>query len=174
MLTNITNYQNVGDWFYLVTAVFVVDLIVIFLEKYPGLGDSIDIWYNRFGLAAVGADVLSILIVIGVTRYFYTYMGFTNPLYFIVCLLFFQIIHDVLFYVGVIQPLPAGHNAMIDVFKSYAQENGAVILLADSMMMVGTVVIGSFLKSLPDHFTSMTALLTLYSVCYVLYTVKRS
>jgi len=34
MLENITNYKNVGDWFYLATAAFVVDFIFVVREKY--------------------------------------------------------------------------------------------------------------------------------------------
>jgi len=175
MITNITDYRNVGDWFYLVTAVIVVDLIVIFLAKYPGRDpyfkvNALDKWYKDFGILAVGSDVGSILIGIAATRYIYTLGGFKGIFAFLAVLLLFQLFHDVLFFVGVIQPMPSGHNAMIDVFKAYAKENGAAILVADGLMMVASVVLGSLLKSSSDHVTISVMLLSLYMLTYVLYT----
>jgi len=173
----LTNHNNIGDWFYLVTAVIIVDFIVIVLAKYPGKKPyfnvkSLNIWYDRFGIFAVGSDVLSILIGICVARYIYTSFGFTQPLMFIAILVLFQLFHDLLFYVAVIQPMPAGENTMIDVFKSYGEENGAKILVADALMMVSSVAIGSVLKELPSHVTVTSLLFTLYSLCYIVYTVR--
>jgi hypothetical protein len=59
---------------------------------------------------------------------------------------------------------------MIDVFKTYSQENGAKILIADALMMISSVLLASSLKSIPEHFTSLIGLLTAYSLCYIIYT----
>jgi hypothetical protein len=59
---------------------------------------------------------------------------------------------------------------MIDVFKEYAIENGAKILGADALIMLFSAILGSLLKSSPDHVTSSVALLTAYSLCYIVYT----
>ena len=77
MITNITNYRNTGDWFYLVPAAFLVDLVVILLAKYPGAQPffkvgALNEWYDKFGLAAVGSDVTSALIGTMFARYIYT------------------------------------------------------------------------------------------------------
>lgn len=177
MFANITDFNNVNDWFYIITAVLVVDFIVILLAKYPGKNpnfkvNSLDAWYTRFHIMAVGSDVLSILIGIMFTRYIYTGLALKNPLFFIAILLLFQLFHDIVFYLGVIKPLPVGHNNMIDVFKSYSNENGAKILVADAAMMLGSVFAGSILKALPDHATVAVGFITLYSLCYILYTRK--
>jgi hypothetical protein len=174
MISNITNYKNIGDWFYIIVAVLVVDFVVIVKSKY---GDnknfnvnSLNTWYDKFGLAAVSSDVLSILIGIAVARYIYTFMKLSNPLYFILILVAFQLFHDVCFYLAVIKQLPTGHNSMIDVFKGYSEENGTKILIADALMMISSVLLGSFLKSIPTHFTSLFGLITTYSLCYIIYT----
>lgn len=177
MISNITNFKDLNDWFYLIPAVILVDFVVIVLAKYPGKNpyfkvNSLDDWYNKFGIFAVGSDVLSILIGIMFTRYIYTSMNLKNPLYFIAILLLFQLFHDLLFYLAVIKPIPEGHNQMIDVFKAYGDENGAKILGADALMMLCSVTLGSFLKSAPDHYTIATSFITLYSLCYILYTRK--
>jgi hypothetical protein len=175
MLETITNYKNLGDWFYLVPAVLLVDFLVILMAKYPGTNPffkvtALNDWYKRFGIAAVGADVLSILIGIMAARYIYTYLGLKGPLFFLLVLVLFQLCHDLFFYLCVILPIPQGHNEMIDVFKAYGRENGAKILGADALMMIASVLIGAFLKGVPNHYTVATSLVTLYSLCYALYT----
>jgi len=172
---NITNYKNIGDWFYLVPAVLVIDLIVIFLTKYPGMNPSFKVtslneWYTKFGISAVASDVLSILIGLMVTRYIYTTMNLKNPLLFLLILVLFQVAHDIFFYTQVILKMPKGHNQMIDVFKSYADENGAKVLVADAIMMVSSAVLASALKSSEGHVTIATLLITLYSITYIIYT----
>jgi hypothetical protein len=172
---DITNYKNIGDWFYLVPAVLLVDVIVIFLTKYPGINPSFKVtslneWYTKFGLSAVASDVLSILLGLMVTRYIYTSMNLKNPLLFLLILVLFQLAHDIFFYTQVIVKLPKGHNQMIDVFKSYADENGAKVLVADATMMVSSAVLASLLKSSEGHVTIATLLITLYSMTYVIYT----
>ena len=59
---------------------------------------------------------------------------------------------------------------MIDVFKDYAAENGGKILPADSLLMIGGVVGSMILKGLPTHINAMTLIITLYSLCFILYT----
>jgi hypothetical protein len=173
MISNITNFKNLNDWFYLIPAVILVDFITLCLEKSPYLNSkTLDDWYNKFGLLAVSSDVLSILLVIMFTRYIYTSLNLNNPIYFIIILVAFQLIHDIFFYLAVIKPIPEGHNQMIDVFKAYSNENGANILLGDALLMLASVTVGSVLKSLPDHFTIATSFITLYSLCYILYTKK--
>jgi hypothetical protein len=175
MLENITNYKNVGDWFYLVTAALVVDFIVVLREKYPRSNPyinikSLDEWYTKFGALAVASDILATLIGIMVTRYIYTSLKLNNPLYFLVILVCFQILHDIFFNIFIIKRVPKGHNEMIDVFKSYTDENGHKILVVDAILMLSTVGIGSFLKMLPSHYTIITAFITMYSFTYILYT----
>jgi len=177
MISSITNYQNTGDWFYIFTAVLVIDLIGLFLDKYPGNSpffkiNTLDKWYTKFGILAILSDVTSILIGIGITRYLYTYFNFTNPIFFLLLLLIVQICHDAFFYLAVIRPMPVGHNQMIDVFKEYATENGAKVLGSDALIMFSSVGLAALLKNQPAHITSSVAILTVYALCYIVYTRK--
>ena len=175
MISNITNYKNINDWFYLVPAAVVVDFIVIVLTKYPGNDPyfkvrALDDWYTQFGTLAMASDILSALIGIMISRYIYTELGLKNPLLFIAIVILVQLIHDVFFYLAIIKQLPLGHNKMIDVFKAYSEENGAKILVADALILLSTVFIASLLKSLDDHITIATLVVTLYSLTYIVYT----
>jgi hypothetical protein len=174
MFADITNYNNTGDWFYLTTGATVVDLAVIFMTKYPGPKPvfgvkALNDWYTRFGALAAASDILSALIGIFFARLIYAQLG--GPVWvFVAAILGFQLFHDLLFYVGVILPLPKGENEMIDVFKAYAAENGYAILFADAAILLASAGTGSALKALPEQYTTGTLLIALYSLCYVLYT----
>jgi hypothetical protein len=52
---NIGNYKATEDWYYIVPATLLVDVIVIFFTRYASsiAGKSLNKWYDDFGLAAV-------------------------------------------------------------------------------------------------------------------------
>jgi hypothetical protein len=175
MITNIADFNNNRDWFFILVSALVVEFIVITLTRYAGKKPYFNVtalnqWYNKFGVLAVGSDVFSVLIGIMGARYIYTLAGVQGALYFLLILLAFQLAHDLFFYQFVIKPMRKGENQMIDVFKNYAIENGEKILAADAMIVLATAAGGSLLKALPDHFTVATGFVTLYSLCYILYT----
>jgi hypothetical protein len=176
-MVHITNYANNTDYLYLFVGAVIIDVIVIFLTKYPGPSPvfkvkALDDWYNRFGATAAAADILSAMIGIAAARYIFTTSGFNpnNLAMFALTIVLFQLFHDALFYLAVIVPLPRGHNQMIDIFKDYAEENGGKILVADALILLGTLFFAMVLKSLPTHFTFFTGILSLYTLCFILYT----
>jgi hypothetical protein len=175
MLSDISDVSEVSDWWFILLGILIVDVIVILLSRHlPEIfGKSLNIWYDKFGLNAVLADVLIIAIGFAITRYIYTWyvkpqIGW-NPLWFVGLLLVVQLIHDILFYVGVILPIPRGMNAMMDVFKDYSNA-GAKILAADAGMMVGSALFAMWLKAAPPDVTATVGLLTTYTLPYSLYT----
>jgi len=168
MFANISDYRVTSDWWYILPAIVFIDVLAIWYGK-THTQISLNTWYTRFGIFAVIADVLSIAIGILITRYIYTLLRLTNPLYFLAILLAVQLVHDILFYQLIIQPTPLGTNQMIDVFKSYSKENGGKILIADAMMVLGSVAIGSLLKGVSSHYTVTFGFITTYVLCYLLY-----
>jgi len=171
---DISEYQNIYDWVYIVVAVLIVETIVICLVRYfPDVfGKALNVWYNRFKLSAVLADVLIILIGFGISRYAYTEFIYPtydwNPLYFGITTVITQLIHDVGFYFGVIRPIPQGQNAMMDVFKDYSNEVGGKILFGDSMMVIGSTILAMILKGSQPHVVASVALITAYVIPYIL------
>jgi len=163
----------------LVVAVIVVDLVVLFLIRfYPDFwGKDINVWYNEFGLNAVLADVLSIVLGFLIAQVLYSafvfpHIGWSLPV-FLLLLLAIQLAHDMLFYKGVIQPIPAGHNGMIDVFKAYAAAGQGRILVADAAMMTGSAFLASTLVGLPSVVTLFVGSLAVYAIPYILTTRNR-
>jgi len=161
----------------ILVSVLIVDLIVIFLVRYfPNFwGSTINIWYDKFGLSAVIADVL--IIVLGFMLAQYIYKNYINeefnPYIFAALLVAVQAIHDMLFYFGVILPIPEGHNAMMDVFKTYAEKGGVKVVAADAAMMLGSAAIASFLAAAPKEATLFSGVLAAYAVPFILTTKWR-
>jgi hypothetical protein len=160
----------------LLSAALWVDFVVMVITKLlPGQHVSflpptgaLKLWYDKFGIAAVAADVFSLMLgVLIATFMFPGAYGF--PL--VVAAILVQLVHDILFYLVVILGVPAGQNSMIDVFKTYANEGGATILLADSLMIGSVVFLAEMSDFLfPYRVIAFQALLGMYSLIYITYT----
>jgi hypothetical protein len=171
--------MDLSDYKYfpqILVAVLIVDLIVIFLVRFfPGFwGSTINVWYDRFGLSAVIADVL--VIVLGFMLAQLVYRNYLkdiygwNPYIFGALLVGIQVLHDLLFYFGVIRPIPNGHNGMMDVFKTYADRGGVKVVVADTAMMLGSFGIASLLAGAGSQVTLFSGVLATYVVPYILTT----
>jgi len=173
---DISDFYQVSDWYYLFTAAIVVEVFVVAITRYfPSFsGKYLNLWYSRFKWSAVIADVLSVMIGFGIARYIYTELIYPNkdwnPGYFTGTAVAVQVIHDILFYFGVIKPLPEGKNGMIDVMKSYGEAGGAKLIAGDSVIMLGTSVGSMLLKASSPHIVVAVALISAYALPYFLET----
>ncbi len=176
---DIGDYRNTSDLTYILIAVLIIDVLVIFMVRYlPEIfGAPINRWYDLFGLNAVIADVMIIVIGFMVARHIWVLWfkdkysaGKWSALKFTGLTVVVQLVHDLLFYFGVILQVPRGKNLMMDVFKDYAASGGWKILGADAAMMVGSAGIAMLLKSLPSYHVAAVAAFTVYSLPYILYT----
>ena len=174
-LGDISNFREVSDLLYIFFGILTVDVIVLFLTRYYKVGGKyLNEWYDKFDLLAVLADVLIILIGFIIARYLYTIYFYEkfgwSPIYFMILLVVVQAIHDILLYVGVIKPMPEGHNQMIDVFKKYADDLGGVIIGGDALLMIFSALFAMIYKSISiDKFYAINALVV-YALPYILFT----
>lgn len=176
-LPNLSEFRDLTHIPYFLAAILLVDVVTIFLTRYfPDKvgGESLNDWYDKFGLEGVIADVFIILIGILIAQYIYSaYIGPTygwNPLIFVALLVGIQLVHDVTFYQGVIKQIPAGTNEMMDAYKKYAAEDGATILLGDAFMMIGSVAATFALETMPPFAAVALTALTVYSLPHILNT----
>jgi len=169
--------DNLGDFLRLAAGIFTVDTTVLFLTRYfPHMvgGRTLNDWYDQFGIVAVASDCLVILIGFIIARYLYTFLGLKyNLVWFLGLVVLVQALHDLFFYVAVIQPLPRGHNKMIDVFKNYANENGGQIIVGDAGLMLASAAVCLLFKSQPDHVVAAITTVVGYALTYILYTKPR-
>ena len=156
----------------LVSAAILTDLIVIG-EVLAGIikSKSLKQWYNLYGLAAVMADVLSLVIgvLIAATLYPLLFSKY-NVVYFIGLAVLVQFVHDILFALF-FQGVPRGKSRILDTFKDYAKENGYTILLADAAMIVSTILISTFLQGYSHSVNNAVLVVLLYLVPYFLYSI---
>jgi hypothetical protein len=155
------------DLLHISASVVWIDFLVILISKFYSMTKSLDVWYRQFGIVAVISDCL--VIVLGILL-----AQFINPRAPVNILaltsVVVQLVHDYLFYIGVILQVPTGQNSMIDLFKKYSSEGSYKILLADSAMIAGTVYLGDYLTSLTRDKVIFVGLLGVYALTYIMYT----
>ena len=144
----------------LATSVIWVDFFVIVLSKFVNLGRSLDQWYKTFGIVAVMSDCLIILLGILLTNILFPNANIIT----------FIVLCVIVFYLFVIKKLDTGENSIIDLFKQYSQENSYNVLIADSLMVIASVLLYTFLKTVSDEKVVFTGLLGAYAMTYIIYT----
>jgi len=148
------------------------DLIVIGALLF-GLIESNSLvkWYRLFGLGAILADVMIIMIGIIITQIVYPFVFRSFSLYkFVGLAILIQTVHDCLLAL-VVNSFPVGKSSIIDVFKEYIDENGAWILLADSLMMASAILIMQVMKLYSRDINIIMLIILLYKVPYLLFSV---
>jgi len=176
MLADISNYENIYDNVLIFFAILMVDVFIVFLTRYfPDVfGKALNEWYTTFKFTAILSDILIILLGFMIVRYIYTIFikptyGW-NPLIFCALLVGIQIVHNIMFYLVVILPIPVGHNQIIDLFKRYSLSAGPKIIGADAIMMVLSALIAMYYKSQPAHIVATASTLALYNATYIIHT----
>ena len=152
----------------LLNAALLTDLIVIALSFNVLQTPALTLWYREFGLGAVIADVLILVLGVLMASFIYPYMfSEYNLLYFIGVVLMVQVLHDLLF--GFFVNRYRGKSRIFQVLQQYVQEIGPRILLVDASMMVSTVLLHHvFTRS--SHNDVWTVVLV-YVVPYLVYSV---
>ena len=173
---DISNYKDLNLLVIIITAITILDVIVMFFARYfpDWLGEPLNKWYDEFQFLAVLADVLIIAIGFVLAQVVYTnYFSATygwNVWIFLAILVGIQLIHDLIFYFGVIKPLPEKHNRMIDIFKEYAKSAGGKILFGDAILMLGSALIAFALKDQSPFTIAIAGIGALYTMPYILNT----
>ena len=174
MFKNISNFNNVYDYLPIITSALIVDMFVLSRVVFGYIKiKSLNEWYNKFGFLAVVADVLSIVIGIIIARFIYTsfFSNYSLILFiFLACII--QNIHDLSF-AYFFSIIPRNKSLILDIFKDYGKEVGYTILLADSLMIIGTILLASYITSLNINIQIIVLIISLYILPYLLYSIKQ-
>jgi hypothetical protein len=161
---DISRFSNIPDYLPILNAALIVDLIGVF-GTFKGFINSkmLKLWYKKYHIMALIADVLSLVIGLVLARYFYYSVFSTfHLLSFAGLAVAIQIFHDILFYM-IFKNIPIGHNAMLDFFKEYAKEVGHMAVVSDSIMIIATCIIASIAAS----FSTDANIAILIFLCYL-------
>jgi hypothetical protein len=172
-LKNISDFTNVNDYLPIITSALLVDMTVLLQIIFGYIKiDSLNDWYKEFGFLAVVADVLSIVIGIIIARFIYPYVFKEYSLItFLLLTCIVQLTHDILFS-KIFYGVPIGKSKILDIFKDYANEVGVKILLADSLMMISTIIIASYLANYDTNINIVILIVSFYILPYLLYSIK--
>ena len=138
-------------------------------------GKSLNTYFDTFGLEGILANASLIVIMFQVARWGYTKFYTEgsrpwSPFVFVCTLIVVQILHDLLFYYGVINVVPSGNNEMIDALKKYSQENGSRALAGHAAFLIFVGVLAMFFKERSLLFTFLAVNIALYLLPYVITT----
>ena len=170
MFKDISRFNNTNDYLPILTAILIVDIIGIILS-YANIIPSalLRIWYQRFLLSAVLADVLVLFLFVIIARAIYPYIfDKFSIINFILLMIVIQVIHDILFYI-MLTLIPRGSNQMIDIFKDFADEVSYHVIIGDSIMVISVGLIASYLANFDTNTNIIIFAVLLYLLQYLLY-----
>ena len=169
---NISNFNNVSDYLPILNSVIITDIFVILLLISGFIKSNVlQNWYRRLTLSAVIADVLIIVLGIIIARFLYPYIfsQYSLPKFLLLAVLI-QITHDILFYLFCTS-VKRGKSQILDIFKDYGKEKGSGAIIADSLMMISSILIASYLKGKTLNSNIIILIISIYLVPYMVYTV---
>ncbi len=126
-------------------------------------------WYRKFGLGAVLADVTIIILGIIVAYYIYPHIFENfNLVNFIILAVCIQIVHDLIFGY-VITSIETKNSPILNIFNLYARDHGFIIIIADSLMIISSILIMTYLQQFSTDSKIFILVLSLYILTFLLY-----
>lgn len=171
MFADISQFDKIEDYLPIITAILIVEVITILLSvTHITQSNFLRIWYQKYGLSAVFADVSLIFLGFVITRalYYYVFEEF-SIINFILLMVAIQATHDILFYIMITQ-IPKGTNKIIDILKDYADEISYYAILGDSAMMISSALIAGYLANFEANVNIIILAFSVYILQFILYT----
>jgi|UniRef100_A0A6C0HS21 hypothetical protein len=166
---DISNFNKVSDYLPILVGVFTVETFVIFFTFTTSRSKVLEYWYKTYGLSAVMADVIIVIIGMIITRFLYPFIFKEFSIWkFVGLALGIQMTHDILFY-NFFSLVPKGYNRMIDTFKKYGREVGGYAILGDSLIIIFSCLIASNLANYSFNTNIVSLLFSLYFIPYLIY-----
>ena len=173
-LSDIGDYRNIDDFYGIVSASLFTLTLSLTATRIGNLGGlSLNTYFDIFGIEGVLANTALITLIFQLARYFYTILYAKadkswSPFVFICALVVIQILHDMLFYYGIINLLPSGKNDMIDVLKQYAKENSTPAIGGHSALIIITALVAMIINDMDNISKFVLFGVILYSLPYIL------
>lgn len=171
MFGDISNFSDTSDYLPLLNGILFTELTIIYLTLSRVINTKVLIqWYKKYGIFAIAADVLIVMIGAILTRFFYPFFFSSfNLLLFILLGLIIQTLHDVTFYYFFIN-IPRGMNKLLDIFKDYASEVKGKAILGNNVMIIFSFLFASIMKTYSLNTNLISLITTLYFYPYTIYT----
>lgn len=169
-LRDVSDFKTVSDYLPILNGALITDIIVMSLALSGYIkSETLKMWYNSFGLSAVLADVLVLVIVVIIARLIYSMFFKSYSLFsFILLAVGIQCVHDLVFG-KLIDLIPNKKSEIFNIFEQYAREHGFRILFADALMIISTVILGSLMASYDFNINIITIIFMVYLVPYLIH-----
>ena len=166
-----SNFMNDSELLPIVTANLWVDLVIIFIAM-SGLiytGKTLKLWYKKYRLSAIIADMFSIILGMILLRYIVYKLNIKVNLFtFILLGIGLCIIHDILFYL-LFKNIPKGSNHMLDFFKDYAKDLGSTAIIGDVILVINAIILSALLNTKSKKMNIITLFIGIYLIPYIIY-----
>jgi hypothetical protein len=178
-LSDIGDYRNIDDFYGIISASLFTLTLSLTATRIGNLGGlSLNTYFDIFGIEGVLANIALITLIFQLARYFYTILYAKadkswSPFVFICALVVIQILHDILFYYGVLSVLPSGKNDMIDVLRQYAKENSTPAIGAHSALIITTALVAMIVNDMDTISKIILFGIILYTLPYILSIVHK-
>lgn len=136
-------------------------------------GIYLNTYFDVFGLEGVLSNVMMLVILMQIARYFYTTFYGTygkewSPFVFICIVAVVQLLSDLSIYFSVLNSLPDGKNDMIDILKKYAKDNSTNALGAHVLLLCIAALVAMTMKNMSDIQLLIIPAVILFLLPYVL------
>jgi len=171
-MRNISHFNQTSDYLPILNGVLITDLLVILLLIFGAIQSKVlKGWYKELSLSAVIADVLIIVIGILLARFLYPYIFSSYKLWqFILLAVGIQCTHDILFYFFCTS-IKRGKSQILDIFKDYGLEKGSKAIISDSLMMISSILIATYLLNKSLNINLIVLIVSIYLVPYMIYSL---
>ena len=173
-LSDIGDYKNTDDLYTIFNASLFTIFLSILATRIGNVGGlTLNTYFDVFGLEGILSNTMLVTILFQIARYFYTvvyahYDKGWSPFVFICILLVVHLLHDLLFYYGIINLLPSGKNDMIDILKSYAKENNISAIGGHSLFMIITAIVSMITNDMGNLSKLILFAVVFYLIPYTL------
>ena len=166
-----SNFLNDSELLPIVTANLWVDLVIIFIAM-SGLiytGKTLKLWYKKYRLSAIIADMFSIIVGMILLRYIVYKLNIKVNLFtFILLGIGLCVIHDILFYL-LFKNIPKGYNHMLDFFKDYAKDLGSTAIIGDVILVINAIILSALLNTKSKKTNIISLFIGIYLIPYIIY-----
>ena len=169
-LTDISNFDKTSDYLPIFNGCLNADLTILFCFTHNIFkSEALDGWYRNFGLSAIIADVIILMIGVVLTRFAYPYVfSEYNIILFTILAVCIQITHDFLFY-WLFKSTPVGYSRILDYFKIYADKVGGLAIIGNSVAMILSCLFSSHFAGYSLNASVIVMITTLYFIPYLLH-----
>ena len=166
-----SNFMNDSELLPIVTANLWVDLAIIFIAM-SGLiytGKTLKLWYKKYRLSAIIADMFSIILGMILLRYIVYRLNIKVNLFtFILLGIGLCIIHDILFYL-LFKSIPRDSNHMLDFLKIIRKDLGSTAIIGDVILVINVIILSALLNTKSKKTNVITLFIGIYLIPYIIY-----